>query len=74
MHENFMDLVPFYQRLRFARASDLAKHWLDIIGLKLVTMVKEQQRKNFIDYIQAGNRLSVKEISMLNTLHKREYI
>ena len=36
LHENFMDL-----KKNFTKACDLAKHWLNIIGLKLVTMVKE---------------------------------
>ena len=74
LHENFKNLVPVYRKLKFARSADLAKHWLSIIGHALKKMVKAQALKNFIISIESGHRLSSKEISLLNTLHKGEYI
>ena len=37
-------------------------------------MVKAEALKNFINSIESGHRLSSQEISLLNTLHKGEYI
>ena len=74
IHENFLDLKPIYQQMKFKRAYDLAQHWLKIIGFKLLNMVKEQARKNFRERIESGSRLSYEEIQMLNTLHKGDYI
>ena len=67
-------MVPVYRKLRFARAEDLAKHWLSVIGHALKKMVKAEALKNFINSIESGHRLSSQEISLLNTIHKGEYI
>lgn len=62
MHTNFKDLKPHYDKLRWGRAKDLADHWVDNIGKNLKERVRQEKRKNFIEFIQSGNRLSFSDI------------
>ena len=37
-------------------------------------MTLAEARKNFQEYIAAGNKLTYDQIKMLNTLHKKDYV
>jgi hypothetical protein len=62
LHQNFENLNPIYDKLRFGRAQDLADHWLGQLGGRLVKQVKDEKRKNFIGWLKEGNKLTFKEI------------
>ena len=62
LHSNFKNLNPTYDLNRFKRAQDLANHWLDRLGDKLKQKVRDEKRKNFVEYIQSGNKLTFSEI------------
>ena len=51
LHKNFQDLKPIYDHKKYLRAVDLADHWLDKIGDKLLSDVKKERRKNFVHWI-----------------------
>ena len=73
LHRNFKDLKPHYDELRYGRAKNLANHWLDQLGKNLKEQVRQEKRKNFIEFIQSGNRLSFKEIQNLGKTLKGDY-
>ena len=70
---NFKDLKPHYDELRYGRAVNLANHWLEQLGKNLKEQVRQEKRKNFIEFIQSGNRLSFKEIQNLGKTLKGDY-
>ena len=51
LHKNFENLNPIYDKLRFGRAQDLAAHWVERISDKLKQDVKNEKRKNFLDFL-----------------------
>ena len=73
LHKNFQDLKPIYDQKKYLRAVDLADNWLDKIGDKLLSDVKKERRKNFVHWIQEGNKLSFAEIQNLGKTLKGDY-
>lgn len=60
--------------MRYGRAVDLARVWVDKLGVKLVKKVKAEEIKIFNEELEEGKRLSFLEIRRLNTVFKKEYI
>ena len=60
--------------MRYGRAVDLARLWVDKLGVKLVKKVKAEEIKIFNEELEEGKRLSFLEIRRLNTVFKKEYI
>ena len=74
MHRGFKDLRPVYDQKKFKRAKDLANHWEFQLGEKIGFMVQKQARKNFIQHIEAGHKLTFKDIQCLNSILKKDYV
>lgn len=60
--------------MRYGRAVDLARIWVDKLGVKLVKKVKAEEIKIFNEELEEGKRLSFLEIRRLNTVFKKEYV
>lgn len=58
LHKNYLDLKPYYDRLKYERACELAETWEKEISGKLGKDVEAEARKSFIKYIESGNKLS----------------
>ena len=57
-HENFRDLNPKYHEDRHLRAIKVANGMLEVVGNKLKEMHKVEARKNFREWLSAGNKLT----------------
>jgi len=73
-HPNFKDLNPAYDLMRYQNAMRVAEIWKQELGSKLKEKYKAQHRKNFNEFIQAGNSLSYNQIRDLKTTLKGDYI
>ena len=52
LHKGFKDLKPHYDKLRYGRAIDLANHWMGQLGDDLKEKVRQEKRKNFIEFLE----------------------
>ena len=74
LHQNFKNLNPIYDKLRYERAQKLAERWKTELGQKLVAQVNQQMRDDFHKFIVAGNKLTFAEIQGLSAEFKNDYI
>ena len=73
LHKGFKNLNPVYDQMRFKRAQDLANNWLEKIGKDLKEKVRQENRKNFIKFLEEGNKLSYTQIKNLGKTLKGDY-
>jgi len=56
--KGFVDLNPYYHKMRHIRAVKAANRWLEVIKSNLKDKVAEESRKNFNKWISEGNKLT----------------
>ena len=74
LHENFKDLNPEYNKIKLARAKDLAAEWAKKLESKLHKETNIVAKENFNVWLKDGNRLSYNHLRKLNTVWKKDYV
>ena len=74
LHKNFKNLKPHYDQIKYKKSKDLADAWMSKLSEALIKRVEDEAAKNFEKYVEAGHRLSYKDLRILNTRHKEVYI
>ena len=60
--------------MKFNRTKALATYINRHLGEKMKEKVEEKKHENFIDFINKGGQLTMKELKELNSVYKADYI
>ena len=69
-----MNLNPEFDLRKYNRVKALAKKYVNLIGKHLVQEVKNEERKNFNQFLESGGKLTYLELRKLNSVYRGDYI
>ena len=69
-HPNFVNLNRVYEKQKYKRDLDMAKHWEVVIQKRLKNEIEEKHHQNFIEFVKNDGKLSYEELRQLNDVWK----
>jgi len=72
-HEGYLDLKPYYDEKKYARAKDLGSLWQSRVANHVKDKASGVARENFKAYIEEGNKMSYRQLRKLNSVWKKDY-